>query len=66
MAKNAKNVQKVPQKCIYFRPKLMALVQEKVDNEGISFSFYVNRALKFYLDQHKDLFDVDINYSSVS
>jgi hypothetical protein len=59
MAKNVKVIHKSPQKCIYFQPKLLGVVQEKVDNEGISFSQYVNRALKFYLDQHKDLFDVD-------
>lgn len=56
-----------PQKCVYFKPRLLARIKQKVENEGISFSLYVNRALKFYLDNHKDLFDdVDINNSCLS
>lgn len=47
------------QKCVYFRAKTLAKAKLRADNEDVSFSRFVDRCVAFYLDNHKDLFDVD-------
>ena len=47
------------QKCVYFYQKTLEKSLEKAQNEQVSFSQFINRCVKFYLDNHKDLFDVD-------
>lgn len=54
------------QKSVYIRPKLLAKSLERAQNENLSFSKFVDKCLHFYLDNHRDLFDVDTNNICVS
>lgn len=49
------------QKCIYFRKKVLAKALERAENENLSFSRFVDKCVTFYLNNHRDLFDVDID-----
>ena len=53
------------QKCVYFKTKTLELALQKAQNEDLSFSNFVNRCVKFYLDNHRDLFDVDTTDTSL-
>ena len=67
MANKSKKDAPFQQKCVYFRAKVLSLALQKAENEDLSFSAFVNRAIKFYLENHRDLFDdVDTLNPSVS
>ena len=43
------------QKCVYFRRDVLEKSKEKAQNEDLSFSNFINKAVKFYLEHQKNV-----------